>query len=192
MAFNRRTKPTHKSHVVNIAVLGNKHIKKEILLDCMKNRMLVIISTIIFSSCSEIKTQSHQEKIPKENTVSKSNDFLEELLDLVIERKDNNMIELPNLYDSLTRKIVEDKFEKLKIAERLKKRGFLVIDWGRGNKPPCGTRIICLTLQKEDCICEVTKVYYQTMFDTLFEMHESINCLDSLSYFTNKRNNSKK
>lgn len=64
----------------------------------------------------------------------------------------------------------------------LKKKGFKVINWGRGSYHPRGARIVSITLQKNDCICEVNKIYYSTASDTLFEVVERIRCVDSLTY----------
>lgn len=114
-------------------------------------------------------------KTEADKNLPKSKDFSENTIDFVIEHKDNYVIELPFTYDLLATQIPDDSLESLILAESLKKRGFKVINWGRGNHPR-GPRFVNLTLKKENCICEVTKFYYSTYSDTLYEMAERIAC----------------
>jgi len=129
----------------------------------MKN--ILILLSVLLISCS---------KKPKKETV----EFNEKIVDFAIENSNDKFIELPNLYDSLPKQIVvKDKDEKLILVQILKKKGFEVIDWGRGNHP-LGPRIIVLKLKKDDCECEVQKTYYSTD-DLPGEVHkttESIRC----------------
>jgi hypothetical protein len=97
------------------------------------------------------------------------------------------MIELPNLYDSLTNHIMEDSTERLILVEALKKRDFKVIDWGRGNCPPLGPRIVSIKMKKGDCFCQIDKIYYKTISDSLFQMTERIRCSDSLTFYKNDK-----
>jgi hypothetical protein len=112
-----------------------------------------------------------------------SKDFYGIIIDMAIEQKSNIPIELPEIYDSLATKLPNDGDETIILAQKLKQRGFKVIDWGRGNYPPKGPRIINLILQKENCVCEVRKMYHYSIIDTLYEMSESIKCMDSSSYY---------
>jgi hypothetical protein len=111
-------------------------------------------------------------------------DFIENTIDFVTEHKDNNVLELPSLYDSLATQLPADSAETLLLAESLKKRGFKVINWGRGNFPPRGPRFVSLTLQKKNCFCEVSKIYYSTLYDMRFEMAERISCADSVTFYS--------
>jgi hypothetical protein len=133
---------------------------------------LLTLFAVTFVSC----------KLNENKNASTTKDFIENTIDFVIEHKDNKTIELPFIYDSLVSRIPEDSSEKLILAETLKKKGFKIIDWGRGNYPPRGPRIVSLVLQKDNCICEVDKIYYSTVSDTLFEIAERIKCSDSLTY----------
>lgn len=83
---------------------------------------------------------------------------------------------MPDLYDSLANKIPEDKDEKLILVEKLKMKGFKITNWGRGNIPPLGPRIVNVELMSGRCICEVTKTYYSTTVDTLYQMTEGVKC----------------
>ena len=103
-------------------------------------------------------------------------DFTEKILDFVTQNMDNESVELDNLYDKTVEKIPNDNEEKLILVEKLKKRGFKEINWGRGNYPPLGARIINITLKKDDCECEVSKIYYFTTFEDIFIMKEKISC----------------
>ena len=104
------------------------------------------------------------------------------IIDFVINQKDNSLIELPDIYDSFATVIPDDSSEKLILVQSLKKKGFKVIDWGHGNFPPCGIRIVSLKLKKDSCFCEVSKIHYATAHVTLYRMSERINCSDSLTF----------
>src|SRR5690348_15494874 len=114
-------------------------------------KILTIMLLVILTSCS----QQH----------SLGKDFIDQLLDLTTgtsskEYLGGEYIQLTNMYDTLAHNIPEDKDEKLILVERLKKRGFEITNWGRGNFPPLGPRIVIVELKKENCICEVSKIYY--------------------------------
>jgi hypothetical protein len=144
---------------------------------CKKNIMKkFIIFFLLIINSSWMACKSTVKK-----TISKA-DFNEAVLDWATSRKDNQPVELPNIYDSLVTIIAEDRNEKIILAEMLKKRGFSVIDAGRGNYPPRGPRIFSLTLQKGDCICKVDKIYYNTVDSNTWEPAERICCSDSLTY----------
>jgi len=121
-------------------------------------------------------------KLDENKSTSANKDFIQNIIDFAIEHKDNKTIELPFLYDSLVSHIPEDSSEKLLLAEALKKKGFKVIAGGHGNYPPRGPRVISLILRKNNCVCEINKIYYSTVSDTLFEVAERIKCSDSLTY----------
>jgi hypothetical protein len=101
-------------------------------------------------------------------------DFNEKIVEFAIENSNGKFIELPNLYDSLSKNILDDKTEKLFIVQTLKKKGFKVISWERGNHP-LGPRIISLTLKKDSCECEVDKIYYSSA-DSIDNVSERIKC----------------
>lgn len=108
-------------------------------------------------------------------------DFVDKLLDIATATSSNEYlgeeyVQLTNLYDRLAVDIPEDKDEKLILVERLKQRGFEVTDWGRGNFPPLGPRIVIVEVKKGNCVCEVSKIYYSTVTDTLYQRAEGINC----------------
>lgn len=140
--------------------------------------ILILISEFLFS-CNE-----------NTKKVLKSQDNrVENILNYVTSTKDNVMIELPNLYDSLTDNISEDSTERLILVEALKNRAFRVINLGRGNYPPLGARIVSITMKKGDCFCQIDKIYYKTNSDSLFQMTERIRCSDSLTLYKSENNN---
>ena len=105
-------------------------------------------------------------------------DFNEKVVEFAIENSNNKFIELPNLYDLLSKEIVaKDGDEKLILVQILKKKGFKVKDWERGNHP-LGPRIIVLKLKKDNCECEVLKTYYSTddLPNEIYKTTESIRC----------------
>ena len=128
-------------------------------------KYLIILITALFFSCNEK---------PKKQTT----EFNEKVVEFAIENSENIFIELPNLYDSLSKEIVnKDEDEKLVLVQILKKKGFEVKDWGRGNHP-LGARIIMLKLIKGNCECEVLKTYYSTdeLPKEIYTTTESIRC----------------
>lgn len=86
------------------------------------------------------------------------------------------MIEFPALYDELFNGLPDDVNEKLILVEKLKERGFIVSEAGRGNVPPLGPRIVSRTMTKGDCRCEVSKIYYNTIPDSAWTASERIWC----------------
>jgi hypothetical protein len=129
-------------------------------------KYLIILFSILFLSCNEK---------PK----SKSTNFNEKVVDFAIENSNNKFIELPDLYDSVSKEIVErDEDERLILVQILKKKGFEITNWGRGNHP-LGPRIIVLNLKKDNCECEVQKIYYSSdavASGEIYKTTESIRC----------------
>jgi hypothetical protein len=109
-----------------------------------------------------------------EKKVRKS-DFVDQVLDLVIKNSNGEPVEFPELYDKLAETIPDDNKEELKLVEKLKAKGFKFINWGRGNHM-LGPRIIIITLKKENCECEVAKIYYSTNSETEYSMTERVSC----------------
>ena len=124
-------------------------------------KYLILFVSILLFSCNN-KNQN------------KPKDFNEKLVDFAIENSNGKFIELPNLYDSLPKNILDDKTEILIIAEILKKKDFKVINWGRENHL-LGPRIVSLTLRKDSCECEVNKIYYSKN-DSIDNVTERIKC----------------
>lgn len=128
-------------------------------------KYLILIFSIILFSCDE--------KLKDQST-----DFNEKIVDFTIKNSNDKFIELPNLYDSLSKQIMQkDEDEKLILVQILKKKGFEIINWGRGNHP-LGPRIITLTLKKDNCECEVDKIYYSAdnLPDSIYVTTERIKC----------------
>jgi hypothetical protein len=121
-----------------------------------------------------------------------SDDPAENIVNYVTSTRNNLMIELPNLYDSLTNHIAEDSTERLMLVEALKKKDFKIINWGRGNYPPLGPRIVSIVMKKDNCFCQIDKIYYKTIADSLFQMTERIRCSDSLTLYKGDKNKDKK
>lgn len=138
-------------------------------------KKLLYFGLILMVSCKP-EVQQHE---------NKSTRFVDKTLDFVIDNKDNEIVELPRLYDSLAHGLPEQS--KLILAEKLEQRGFKLLDSGRGNCPPLGPRIVSKTYQKGDCFCEVSKLYYFTTVDDYYEMSERISCADSTTYFNERK-----
>ncbi|MWB92821.1 hypothetical protein GON26_00430 [Flavobacterium sp. GA093] len=128
-------------------------------------KYIILLLSILFFSCSE---KPENQRI----------DFNEKIVDFAIKNSNNKFIELPDLYDLISKEtIAKDEDEKLILVQILKKKGFEVKDWGRGNHP-LGSRIIVLKLKKDSCECEVQKTYYSTadLPNEIYKITESIRC----------------
>jgi hypothetical protein len=128
-------------------------------------KLILIPVLLLLASCTS-RDESHK-------------DFVDQVLDVTIRTSSDKSVEFPELYDSLAHEIPEDQDEKLILVERLKHRGFDVVSSGRGNFPPLGPRIVAFKLRKGNCTCEVSKKYYATATDTIYQMVEGISCKKS-------------
>lgn len=113
----------------------------------------------------------------------KTDDPVENIVNYVTSARDNLMVELPELYDSLTTHISDDTTERIILVEALKKRDFRIIEWGRGNYTPLAPRIVSVKMKKGDCFCQIDKIYYKSISDSLYQMTERIRCSDSLAFY---------
>lgn len=128
-------------------------------------KYLIILFSVLFFSCNK-------------KTENKSVNFNEKIVDFAILISNNKLIELHDLYDSSPKRIVEkDENEKLVLVQILKKKGFKIINWERGNHP-LGPRIIIFNLKKNNCECEVQKIYYSSdaFPKEIYKITESIRC----------------
>lgn len=111
----------------------------------------------------------------KQEKITRIKNFEENIVDFVIEQKNNREIELKDLYDSLTRKIPDERNEKSIIVQILKRKGFKITNWGRGNFAN-GPRVIIYNLENKNCECEVSKYYYSTTDSITYLRTETISC----------------
>jgi hypothetical protein len=128
-------------------------------------KYIIILLSVLFFSCSE---KSKKQPI----------EFNEKIVDFAIKNSNGKFIELPNLYDSLSEEIVpKDEDEKLILVQILKRKGFEITNWERGNHP-LGPRIVILKLKKDSCECEVQKTYYSTdaLPEEVYKTTERIKC----------------
>jgi hypothetical protein len=132
----------------------------------MKKITLLLLIVFAFS-CQDDSGQSAPEK---------QNLFPENVVDLAIKTKDKNVIELPMMYDSLVTVLPQD--ENTKLGQILVNKGFQEIEARQGNWGNRGPRFVHRSYRKDDCICNVSKMYYTTTNDKLYEIHESINCFE--------------
>lgn len=72
-------------------------------------------------------------------------------------------------------KIRNDDDEILFIVEALKKEGYAVSKWGRGNWE-YGPRIVSYTMTKNDCLCRIDKLYYTVDYSGNYKVTEKIEC----------------
>lgn len=82
--------------------------------------------------------------------------------------------EFTDLYPDLN-SIADDPNEKLILVDSLKSKGFVVVDWGRGNWTE-GPRMVNLTMSNELCDCQIDKLYYSTKEKGTFKVTERIKC----------------
>lgn len=121
----------------------------------------------IIVSCTKTKTDNQKFDLLDE--------LNQKIISLVVENANDKFIEFPDLYSELYPLIPDDENESLKIVDFLKFKGFETSNWGRGNYPPLGPRIISITLNKGNCECQVDKIYYNTNSEN-FLATERVKC----------------
>jgi hypothetical protein len=127
----------------------------------MKN-IISILFLVLSVSCQQDKI------VPSES-------FEEDVVDFAIKQKNNRPIEVKDLYESLADKIPDDADEKSVLVQILKKKGFKITNWGRGNFTH-GPRVVIYDLNKKNCECQVAKYYYSTHNDSTYLRTEAISC----------------
>lgn len=129
--------------------------------------MKTLISTIgllLLFSCAE-----KQESLP-------AVDFTDKILNVAIEGRDFQFIELPELYDRPATRIPAAPDDHLVLVTRLQDRGFKITKQQESNMQLSGRRILAVTLVKDDCECEVQKTYFYTQNISEFLVSEKIRC----------------
>jgi hypothetical protein len=104
------------------------------------------------------------------------NDFIDRAISLATKHPEGKYIELPDLYDTPVNYIPENNDENFLITEKLKIRGFKTTGITRNDYQLLGRRVITMTLLKDDCQCEVSKVYYMTSNISEYIRSERIKC----------------
>jgi hypothetical protein len=105
-----------------------------------------------------------------------NNDFTDRPITIAIKNPEGKYIELPDLYNTPVNYIPENNDENFLIAEKLKIRGFKQTAISRNDFQLLGRRVITMTLLKDDCQCEVSKVYYATSNVSEYIRSERIKC----------------
>ena len=158
----------------------------------MRIKIFILIGTVIaLAICNSSIETPNPGKSTKNNStkdvnskndsilylIDKNSDFHDKIINLCVNEKVGETIELTEIYDSLSSEyLIVDSLEKVILVEKMKVQGFEVINWGRGNFPE-GPRIIHYELKKGECICEVNKKYYSIDgCDNKWKMTESISC----------------
>lgn len=106
--------------------------------------------------------------------------FLTEIVDLSVKSSSGEEVLILNLYDSLVTDIPDDSDENFYLVEELERKGFIVTGWGRGNFPQVGPRRIDVQLRRQNCKCVVSKIYFNTHADSLYQVVEGISCSKDL------------
>ena len=134
----------------------------------MKQHVIVYL-ILCFTLCS------CKDEVRKESAAPA--DFLSTTVDFIVKQSADQYIEFPALYDSLVTSIPEDNQEQLQLVQLLKNKGFKITQYGRGNYPPRGARIVSVDMTNETCNCNVNKIYYFTVSDDHYEVAERIKCI---------------
>ncbi len=137
----------------------------------MKPIVSIFISILCLIACKKPQINSTQSIEAKSITTIE-----ERIVDILIASRDGKTIEFPDLYEGVVNSISNDSEESLKLVSLLKSRGFEITNWGRGNYPPRGPRIVMRQLRKDNCECEVNKIYYSTISKGIYEIAERIKC----------------
>ena len=138
----------------------------------MKLKIVLAVQFAMLFSCS--RNNGGNEKIDY--------NFIESTIDFILEQKDNNTVELISFHDSSVSIVSNENNERIILSETLKKKGFKTINFSQGKIPPNGPIITSITLQRENCICLVDKLYYTSNSEPGYEVTERITCSDSLTY----------
>jgi hypothetical protein len=86
-------------------------------------------------------------------------------------------IEFTGMYP-VTSTIPNDENERIKLVEVLRKKGFQQINFERKTWQ-YGPRIVTKVMKRDNCTCEVHKLYYSTTHMTKLKVSESIKCYKS-------------
>lgn len=146
----------------------------------MKTGFSFLITTFLFFSC---QNQEGTEKLSPE----KAEDSTDKNETPSTEFQSATLTENPSLFENICsvspmeftdlygsiHSISDDAHEKVMLVDTLKKQGFEVKDWGRGNFD-LGPRLVSFTLQKDSCKVRVDKLYYSTDTVGTFKVTERI------------------
>ena len=131
----------------------------------MKVIFYLFLIFVLFSCKETVETESES-----------NDDYNERLIDFIISNRNGTYLELNDLYNSTTNTINNEDDENLKLVEILKSKGFKIVEFGRGNYPPLGPRIVSFYLEKDRCKCQVDKIYYYTTITETYSNTERIKC----------------
>ena len=147
--------------------------------------ILVAFSVLVFGCKKD--TPKQPEEVLVEPTLEISEPKKEEVKtaikkDLIIDGKEFEEmlddlcgvenIKVINIYDHDG--ILNDAEKKSFVVQKLKKEGFEIASWGRGNSEK-GPRVISYELRSDDCVCHVIKSY-ETVKDGSLEIYDTITC----------------
>lgn len=146
--------------------------------------LLLILTLFLISSC---QNQEKEKETPSEKTEKNSPDNSEAPSEFKVSKiKDNptlfenicsvSPMEFTDLYPRI-HSISDDTHESLQLVQTLKKSGFEIKDWGRGNFQS-GPRIVSFTMQKDSCKIRVDKLYYSTDTVGTFRVTERIKLVE--------------
>lgn len=147
----------------------------------MKIGFIFLIATALLFSCQNQEKENPSEKsnettdkgeIPTEFKVSKIKDN-PSLFENICSA---SPMEFTDLYPRV-RSISDDSHESLQLVQTLKKLGFEIKDFGRGNFE-LGPRLVSFTMQKDSCKLRVDKLYYSTDTVGTFRVTERIKIID--------------
>jgi hypothetical protein len=112
----------------------------------------------------------------KEVKVNDDIDFTDRVITFAVDHPEDTFVEMPGLYETHATHIPQAADEQFILAEKLEARGFKVVDTGSVNNQLSGRRMATLTLVKDNCECEVDKVYYSTLNVSQYVRTERIKC----------------
>jgi hypothetical protein len=104
-------------------------------------------------------------------------DFTDKAINLAVEGRDYEFIELPDLYKNPVTRIPAASDDSLILAARLQDRGFKITERRESNMQLSGKRILSVMLVKDDCECEVQKTYFFTQNISEYLVSEKMRCI---------------
>jgi hypothetical protein len=133
----------------------------------MKQLLTILSFLLLFQFCKQHKAEP----------VIIENDFTDKIVNLIIKEQDYQFLEFPQLYFNTVTFIPPIDQEYSILVKRLEERGFKAVSLNQINQQLSGRRIMSVILTKEQCECEVQKIYYSTANISEYIVSERMRCI---------------
>jgi len=103
-------------------------------------------------------------------------DFTDKVIDLVIAAENGQRVSFPDLYPMKATRIPTAEDDRLILADRLALRGFKVTVKHIEDAPLSGRHTLVVEMVRDNCSCEVSKMYASTENVSQYLQTETIAC----------------